>query len=74
MTIAEIAIRHILWGIPDARHVTPDGQKIYFLLGTELHKIQCPPGATFTRLTKADIEKLVEDYILSFMEDHLNNL
>lgn len=64
MNVAEIFIAHELYGNPGKTHVTPDGEKLYFLLNGQLMFVEAPKGSTYSGLSDEEIQHVLQEAIL----------
>jgi hypothetical protein len=64
MSLAEIVIRHILWGHPGMVHITPDGKKLYTLDQSNTLQMMETDQGSFHNLTEDDINDLVKDFLI----------
>jgi hypothetical protein len=71
LTIGEIVIRHLLMDSPDNRmHVTPDGQKLYFLVdpGQRLEHVDVPDGLSFNDMSDDDLNRYFQKILNQRMD------
>jgi hypothetical protein len=68
MSIAEMIIYYILFGNAGMAHITPDGKKLYFLLGRKLICLEAEHGTDFNLTNRDHHNRLMEDYILEHKE------
>lgn len=67
MNVAEIFIAHVLYGNPGMMHVTPDGEKLYFLQNGNLMYVEAPKGTTYNGLGEEELNRVLQDAILDSM-------
>jgi hypothetical protein len=70
MNVAEIFIAHMLYDNPDKLHVTPDGEKLYFLLKGNLMYIEAPKGTSYNRLNDEELNHVLQDALNQSTTSH----
>jgi hypothetical protein len=70
MNVAEIFIAHVLYGNPGMLHVTADGEKLYFLLEGHLMFVDAPKGTSYSNMTDAELNVILQDALNERMNSH----
>lgn len=68
MTIPEIFIYHLLYGHPNAIHISSDGTKVYFLLDGTLMCWNAKEDLDFNNMKRENLKKMVRTYV----QEHSN--